>query len=118
MARERRKPWTKQEAEAELERWRSSGMSMAEHCRQRGIEPKRLYKWQRRLSEAKVKQRGGQQNCDAPVEWLEATVSGLGASVPVVSVQLRSGDRIEVGAPERVEPSWLSALVHGLRGEQ
>jgi transposase-like protein len=147
MATERSRKWTRQEARAEIDRWRASGVSVAAYCRERGIQPERLYRWQERLSEGRSGRKGqagstaavlvgsrhvgpvppaaggvaprrtGSTGGGPGVGWLEATVTGVGAAVAAVTVQLRSGARIDVAAPEQVEASWLSALVRGLSGE-
>jgi hypothetical protein len=52
MARRRkRENWTAETARKEMVLWRASGLTMAEHCRRRGIPPKKFYWWRRRLSE-------------------------------------------------------------------
>jgi hypothetical protein len=52
MARRRKREiWTAETARKEVVLWRASGLTMAEHCRQRGIPPKKFYWWRRRLSE-------------------------------------------------------------------
>ena len=99
--------WSAGEAQVALERWRASGLTLAEYCRQRGLRAKRLARWRQRLGgEAEDEAEGGS---GPGATWVEATVMGLGAGAAVV-VHVGGGARIEVGEVERVEPSWVATL--------
>lgn len=79
---------TKEERAAILEESKMSGQSIAEFCRGRGLEPKRLYHWTRQ--EREVKSKGLKENV--------ATTTGF-AQVQTgvtVSLELRSGLRLTV----------------------
>lgn len=109
--RKKRENWGEDAARAELAAWRGSGLSMAEHCRRRGIRPKRLYWWKRRL------EAGGRLetiDSEAPLRWVEAAITSAGTSA-AVAVVLRGGDRIEVERPSEVEAAWLARVVACLR---
>lgn len=58
-----------------------SGLSGAEYCKQRGIDPKRLYYWQKRYKE--------QQSSGS-------FVSLSGSSQSQIKIQLKNGISIEV----------------------
>jgi transposase-like protein len=93
--------------------WEESGQSMKTFCRSRGIHPERLGRWRRRLGTSKpvATQEQGRG-------WVEAVISGAGEASTAVVVQLRSGDRIEVADPARVDAAWLSKLVSGLEEQR
>ena len=109
MARRKRERWTEDGARAEVAAWRRSGLSMAEHCRQRGIRPKKFYWWRRRLGDDDV--------TDAePMRWVEAAITG-GASTAAVTVHLRNGERVDIERPREVDVAWLRLLLSGLQAE-
>ncbi len=108
--------WTAAEGRSALSAWRESGMTLAASCRERGIPEHRLKWWRRRLADE-----ADSSMADAQGGGLvEAVISGVGAEQPertsAVVLQLRGGERIEVGAPERVDAGWLLSLCHGLDG--
>jgi len=41
--------WSAEEARVALDRWRASGLTLAEYCRRRGLRAKRLSRWRQRL---------------------------------------------------------------------
>lgn len=109
MARRKREKWTEETGRAELAAWRASGLKIAEHCRRRGIRPKKFYWWKRRLSEDDA-QEGG-----APVRWIEAAITG-GRSA-ALTVVLADGARVEIERPGDVDVVWLGQLLAALRAE-
>ena len=113
MARRRkREKWTAATAQKEMAAWRASGLTMAEHCRQRGIPPKKFYWWRRRLGE----QESRDESVAADFGWVEAAITG-GHSSAAVILALRHGTRVEVAACEEVDVLWLSRLVSALEHE-
>ena len=110
MAQRKREKWTEETARAELAAWRASGLTMAEHCRRRGIRAKKLYWWKRRFDE------GDARDAGAPAHWIEAAITG-GRSGAALTVVLADGARVEVDRPEDVDIVWLSQLVAELRAE-
>ena len=112
--RKRSQRWTAAKAQEVIAEWKQSGQSMTVFCQQRGIQPERLGRWRRRLAQTSAPQEKGKEL--AAGGWVEAVISGAGASIgsTAVVVQLRSGDRIEIAVPTRVDAAWLSKLVCGL----
>ncbi len=111
------KRWTPAEGREALLAWRQSGLTLADFCRQRGIGEHRLTWWRRRLANEADSAKGS--GPDARRGGLvEAVISGVRSEQlersSAVVLQLRSGDRIEVGSPERVDASWLLSLCYGL----
>lgn len=99
--------WSAEEARVALDRWRASGLTLAEYCRRRGLRAKRLSRWRQRLGCEAEGEADGFSGRGA--SWVEATVMGVGAG-PAVVVMVGDGARIEVGEVERVEPSWVATL--------
>ncbi len=95
--------WTVAEGRSTLSAWRESGMTLAAFCREKGIPEHRLAWWRRRLADEAegptMEAQGG--------GLVEAVISGVGAEhlekTSAVVLQLRGGERIEVGAPEHNE---------------
>ena len=90
--------------------WEESGQSMKTFCRSRGIHTERLARWRRRLDS--MTKSSQPERSAAAGRWVEAVISG--ADEAALVVQLRSGDRIEIADPARVDATWLSKLVSGL----
>jgi hypothetical protein len=113
MARRRKREiWTAETARKEVVLWRASGLTMAEHCRQRGIPPKKFYWWRRRLSEQEDRVDDGSME----LGWVEAAITG-GRPSPAVTLELRHGTRVEVATPHDVDIVWLSRLLRALEDE-
>ena len=103
--------WTAAQASVELELWKASRMTLAEHCRRRGLSAKRLYWWRRRLEESG--KGGAGDDGSGGTRWVEATITSVGGS-PAVVVYVQGGTRIEVDEVERVGPTWVATLVRTL----
>lgn len=113
--KDRRRRWTADEAQAELDAWRQSGLTMAAYCRQRGLHVNRLYNWRKRLEEWVASDRAGGgtgPRCKKSLRLIEATVATQ--SIPALTLRMGDGGCIEVADPERVDTEWLIQLVRGL----
>ena len=75
-----------------------SGKSISEYCRQRGIDPRRLYYWQRKGSRPAVRK----------TEFIEIKKPGRG------NFELRIREGMILIIPERFEPEQLKRLLEAL----
>ena len=75
-----------------------SGKSISEYCRQRGIDPRRLYYWQRK----------GSRPAARKAEFIEIKKPGRG------NFELRIRGGVTLVIPERFEPEHLRRLLETL----
>lgn len=112
--------WTAEEARAVLVGWEHSGLSIAEFCRQRGISANRFYWWRTRLAKwagsNQAEQPSDQELKEQPaiLRLVEAEMKPATVKKPLLTVQLRSGDQLEIFDANRIEPLWLVRLSRGL----
>jgi len=109
------KRWTTEDARAELNAWRQSGLTMASYCRKQGLHVNRLYNWRKRLEDwVGDDQVGAATGRQKSLRLIEATVATQ--TTPSLTLRMGDGGSIEVADPERVDAGWLAQLVRGLSG--
>ena len=98
--------WTESEARGVLAQWRSSGESLAEFARRRGVQQQRLAWWLKRLGSV------------AAPAFLPVAVRGevewpvVGAAVAIDA----AGDvRVELRALDAASAEWVALLSRSLR---
>ena len=112
----RRRRWKIVEARSVLAALASSGLSLPEFASQKGLEPQRLRRWQRRLA------REVRRPARAP-----RTVSALAPSPPAVielrpspravePIEIVLGSGVTLRVAETIDPDGLARLVTALRG--
>ena len=112
-------------ARQELDAWRSSGLSMAEYCRTRGLHENRLYGWRVRLGESNSQIHKSKRSIsgsasshdETKLRLVEATITTTSAGEKIgPALRLCLGDvaHIEVIEPGRLETRWLVELSRGL----
>lgn len=99
--------WTEEDARRELDGWYRSGESMTAYARGRGYSPQRLRWWQKRLAPSTAAMEA------RPIALAPAVLTGSAAALVI---SLSPGEvRVEVDAPEALEPAWLANLACALR---
>jgi len=102
-----RKYWNRVLAERELSAWRATGLSLSEYGRSRGLHPKRLWRWKRRLEEGGA---GQSAMTVVPPPFLPVRVLGLSAS-PVGSFEVVLDDPVRVRVPADFDAHALRRLL-------
>jgi len=98
--------WSREQAAAILEEWRSSGQSIAAFAREHGVVAQRLHWWRARLR--------GQPapRADSPRHNLvPAIITGAPLLAASVTVRTTTGEAVEVSEPSSVSPDWVAAVV-------
>jgi hypothetical protein len=116
MGKTRGERWTVSQARRELARCESSGLTIADYSRKRGLSAKRLYRWRKRLGEQT--RRDLAVGVDVQTQWVEATVTQTAGSEPAVAISNGWDMRLEVHAPDRVTTGWLATLWQRLSSGQ
>jgi transposase-like protein len=103
--------WTLDEAKRVLAAFEASGLTLVAFATREGLQPQRLYKWRRRLSEQAE-----------PLKFSEVAVSGgapttftTAVAVADFEVVLRSGRLVRFNA--QFDPTVLRRLLSVLEGE-
>ncbi|SMF93717.1 hypothetical protein SAMN02949497_1952 [Methylomagnum ishizawai] len=92
--------------EVHVEAWRKSGLSQAEYCRQRGVNPKTFSGWVKREPAA-----GGLAGLGLiPVRVAPAPVAA--EEGPALVLRLAPGVRLDI--PATVPARWVAELLRGL----
>lgn len=92
--------------EVHVEAWRKSGLSQAEYCRQRGVNPKTFSGWVNR--EAPAVEPASLELI--PVRVAPAPVAAV--ELPGLVLRLAQGVRLEI--PAAVPARWVAELLRGL----
>jgi transposase-like protein len=112
-AGERRRNWTRGEAEAVLRLAASSDLSLRAFARREGIRPRRLYWWKKELKKA-----ASRRGRSAPAGRLvPAVITDAGkprAVLGPIVIHAGAPPRIEVTEPSGVSPAWVASLVREL----
>lgn len=103
--------WNQAIAEQELSAWRSSGQSLAEYARGRGVRVQRLYRWKRWLAESAGP---GRRPRPAPSFLPVRVVKGVGTESG--SFEIVMGEPVRVRVPADFDAAALSRLLGALAG--
>lgn len=100
------KRWSREQAAAVLEEWKSSGLSLAAFARERGVVAQRLHWWRARLrgQSAPRAARPGHK-------LVPAIITGVPLLAAPVTVRMTTGESMEVSEPSSVSPDWVAAVV-------
>lgn len=101
--------WTAVDAQQILEACDRSGLSAAEFAQQRGLDPRRLYWWRRRLAELAI--RPPQAFAEVALPRSVGSASAM-ASADAIEIVLRSGHIIR--ASRSLDVDALARLVRAL----
>ncbi len=103
--------WSASKAEAVLNAWRESGLSVKRFAQERGLKAKRIYRWRSRLDGKPM--RRGKRGKAAP-SLLPVVVSATKAAEAPITVTLRNGRELKVGCG--FDEGTFSRLVQLLEG--
>ena len=96
--------WTEADAQSFLAGWRKSGVSLAAHCRARGVSYERVRRWRTKLEERET---------EPPIELRAVQVTEAqprrGAEDELLEILLRSGHALRI--PARFEAGAVRTLV-------
>lgn len=117
------KRWGEAEARRTLAAQAASGLGIPEYARREGLNPERLYRWQRAIKPTAPKVAGAPilpspTVRESALRFIPAgvLVSAPGAG-PAVMVRVPGGAAIEVASPESTPVTWLAALIQALSGD-
>ena len=98
--------WSREQAAAVLEEWKSSGLSIAAFARERGVVAQRLHWWRARLRDQSAPRvaRSGRK-------LVPAIITGVPLLAAPVTVRTTTGELVDVSEPSSVSPDWLAAVV-------
>ncbi|SMF94298.1 hypothetical protein SAMN02949497_1607 [Methylomagnum ishizawai] len=91
--------------EVHVEAWRKSGLSQAEYCRQRGVNPKTFSGWVKR--EAPTGEPSG-------LGLIPVRVAPAASAVEVPALVLRLAPGVRLDIPATVPARWVAELLRGL----
>ena len=100
----RRTQWTEADARRVLSDWERSGQSLEAFARSRELVPQRLAWWRKRLRPVRAE-------ASTALTFVPATVTGVVAVEPAVTIRTREGIAIEVAG---ASPTWIAALMREL----
>ena len=101
--------WTEADARAVLAESERSGESVAVFAQRNGVDPRRLYRWRRRLEEPVERSRLAPL-IPVTVGGARHTEAGAG-DVAVIDGELR----VEVSDASKVAPEWVAELLRRVR---
>jgi len=98
--------WSREQAAAVLEEWKSSGLSLAAFARERGVVAQRLHWWRARLRGQPAPRAVSPEHKLVP-----AIITGAPLFAASVTIRATTGEVVEVSEPSSVSPDWLAAVV-------
>jgi hypothetical protein len=104
--------WNAEDAEKVLAAWRASGLPAQQFALEHGLDPQRLWWWQRRLREAPGEARRARLEPATHARLVPAVIT-----VPPRgewSVTIRTAEVVIDVDAERVSPEWIAILIERL----
>ena len=98
--------WSRDQAVAILEEWRSSGQSIAAFARERGVVAQRLHWWR-----AQLRGQPAPREAAPGHKLVPAIITGTPLLAASVTVRTTTGEAVEVSEPSSVSPDWVAAVV-------
>jgi transposase-like protein len=115
LARAKDQRWTQEDAERVLSVVAASGESIEAFARRHELVPERLYRWRRRLGDARPRATAAVAGASEAAQFIPVVVRGAGSGTAAVAITL-GALKIEVADPGSVPPTWLASLVAELGG--
>ena len=112
-----RRRWKIAEARSVLAAAEASGLSLPEFARQKGLEPERLRRWQRRLArDVRRPARAAGPAVPASPAVIELRPSSSASLWRAEAIEIVLGSGVTLRVAETIDPATLARLVTALRG--